>query len=234
MTSFQIVKDSYNFSKNSLIQLIVYLSPPIALYTLLLGFVHPSETAFVGVSPYSTVISSGGETAILSIILRIISCLYNGLFILFVYNKSVSKELSYKKLYSPAFKLLIPLFILDLIVNAAANAGFLILVIPGIWISLRLSYSYIFLIVKEVSPLEAVKLSFSFTKDKMKILSQSVLMFVIPYILALILLSSIVLSNQLTDRFFWAIFTIDFLVFPFVNIILIRIFLLSASYNTEK
>ena len=69
------------------------------------------------------------------------------------------------ELIAAAFKLWWPFYLLTVIQMALGAFGFILFIVPGIWIITRLSFAEFFLVLNGLNPLEAIRKSFETTKQ---------------------------------------------------------------------
>lgn len=79
-------------------------------------------------------------------------------------GKGVKLELLWNSISD--FKLLAFYFLTSLIVGFAVGIGFVLLVIPGIFLMVKLAFSMYFVVDKNLGPVEAIKASWDMTKGK--------------------------------------------------------------------
>ena len=68
-------------------------------------------------------------------------------------------------LLAASLKIWVPFVLLTLLVGVLIGIGLVLLIIPGIWVAIRLSLSEVFLVVGGMKPIDAISASFATTKE---------------------------------------------------------------------
>jgi hypothetical protein len=152
--------------------------------------------------------------------------------LIFLFNSILKgSELSLKECISKAI-LYFPLFFVTVIVTRLlATGGFLLLIIPGIILSARLSLSKFYFLLTDDGPIEAIKHSLKQTKGYVNAIISTMLVAAIPLIIAftLFLLGHFIINVHLEFSSFVSIFIFGIILglyAVFFLIVLFRIFCL--------
>ncbi len=150
--------------------------------------------------------------------------IYTAALILFM-AKSANKEHSKNiNLIASSLKLWWPFFILTVFSIFLSVVGFVLFIIPGIWVAVRLTFAEFFLILYGKDPWEAIRQSFKITKQYFWLLFSFLISFIFIYAIFDYLIDYTInnLILSITANSFCA------LIMLFFNVILFRIFMVAV------
>ena len=108
--------------------------------------------------------------------------LYTGAMILFLAKRTRHETPGYGQLLRESSALWWPLLILTLIAGIAVFFGVMLLILPGIWIAVRLSFAEIYLVAEGLSPLAALRKSHDATREVFWLILAIVVILYVPLI----------------------------------------------------
>ena len=154
--------------------------------------------------------------------------IYTAALILFIAKRTSHEYPSKISLLAASLKIWAPLVLLTLLVGILIAFGLILLIIPGIWVAIRLSLSEVFLVVGGLKPIDAISASFAATKEYFWIIFICIFLVMLPIYGMSYGLGYV--SENLTESYlfsfamelFIAIFTL------FVNVVIFRIFMLAG------
>lgn len=156
------------------------------------------------------------------------------LYLYFMKNIIFDTELSNKEIIKEGIKNLPPILFLTTVASILIYIASLALIIPGIYIALRFSYAWFYMVFEDLSPLEALKKSVLETKEELQYITISLGIVLIPSTLLIFFLFLLitlmfdgVLLSLITSLFF-------VIIFIFVQIILYRIYAECGNDLPEK
>ena len=91
--------------------------------------------------------------------------LYTAPLIMLIAKRTGHEHPSNASLLAASLKIWLPFVLLTLIVGILIGVGLMLLIIPGIWVAIRLSLSEVFLVVGGLKPIDAISASFATTKE---------------------------------------------------------------------
>lgn len=142
-----------------------YINNFRSMLAIILPIVIPAEV-ITGIYSYYFVtdIDSFSEQIIPSIIALISHPIYSLGIILFIASKTAGIKMGLKALFELGLKFWKPYLIIYVLLYLAVIAGLILLIVPGIIITVRLAFSEFHLIFDKLKPIDAMKLSWISTK----------------------------------------------------------------------
>lgn len=172
-----ILKDSSSFFLSNIKQ-ITLLCLPILLFGTILDralVLHYEKLLGMGVTTFASLI-----------LWLLIYPIYTGALILLITKRTHQEYPHYKDLILASLKIWYPLFLVSTFSTCMFLFGLMLFVLPGIWILVRLSFSEMFLVVRGLSPMEAIRQSYICTQQHFWIL----LVFFMPFLIIHFVLDS--------------------------------------------
>lgn len=155
--------------------------------------------------------------------------LYTGALILLLAKRTQHETPTNGQLLRAVFTLWWPLLVLTFIAGVAVFFGFLLLIIPGIWIAVRLAFAEIYLVVEGLTPLAAIRKSHDTTKELFRVILLAAASIYVPLI-ALSFLSEWMVDAYGGSSALGVIAdTVVAFLGLFVNVVIFRIYLLSRQ-----
>lgn len=108
---------------------------------------------------------------------------YTGALIMLMARRAQREHPSNRELTRAAIKTWQPLFLVHIIVSALKAMGFLLFIVPGIYISVRLAFAEFHLVLEGLKPMEAIQESFQTTRTYSGLILLLLAMFMIPILL---------------------------------------------------
>ena len=217
-----ILADAYRFFSGNFRQLTVLFLPIMTIVTLL-GLVPE----MAGNEEITTVFWQ-------ALIYFLLYPFYAGAMILFLAKSTRHETTGYGQLLRESSALWWPLLMLTLIVGIAVLFGFALLILPGIWIAIRLSFAEIYLVVEGLSPLAALRKSHEATREVFWLILAIVVILNVPLIGLSILLDFLVDASG--GGSVLKIITESIVAFLglFVNVAVFRIYLLQKLEQAQE
>lgn len=131
--------------------------------------------------------------------------IYTGALILLMAKRAQREHPVNRELTASAVRIWQPMFMVHLLGSGMTALGFMLLVLPGIYIAVRLSFAEFFLVLENARPIEALQKSFQATRPYFILLLILLALFMIPLVLLTFVLGEV--TRQLNAG-------------PFLNIIL--------------
>ena len=151
MNLLDILADAYRFYIGNLRQM-------VALFLPILLIVSALEQAL-------TVTSDATSVFWVALVNLLFYPLYTGPLLQLLARRTQHETPSNAQLLSSALRFWWPLLALTFLVGAMVAFGLMLLIIPGIWIAVRLSFAEIYLVVEGLGPLAALRKSHDTTKE---------------------------------------------------------------------
>ena len=141
-----------------------------AYFSSLAIFVLPFFLISASTSLYTVLDPKSQFSNILHVIdISILSPLLNGGLLLLIHSLvNTDDKISFTKVITLCFPFWFSLFIVSFISETAISIGFLLLILPGIWIMIRLFLAPLYVLFQGLSANEAIKTSFIDSKDLFK------------------------------------------------------------------
>jgi hypothetical protein len=159
--------------------------------------------------------------------------LYTGALILLLAKRTQHESPTNGQLLRAAFTLWWPLLILTFIVGVAVIFGFMLLIIPGIWIAVRLAFAEIYLVVEGLTPLAAMRKSHDTTKELFWVILLAVVIVYVPLIAFSFLLEWMVETYGGSSALGIIGDTVVAFLGLFVNVVIFRIYLLHGQNSPQ-
>ena len=155
MRTTEVLWDSYRFWSGNFSQ-ITSLCLPFIFASVLLG--HVLERSWEG----SWIIG-----AYLPLFVEVLVYpVYAGALILYIASRTKGKSPGNVEVLTAALSIWFPLFVLTAIWTTLFLGGLLLLVLPGIWILVRLAFSQFLIVLTNATPIEAIRQSVGLTRNQ--------------------------------------------------------------------
>ncbi len=159
--------------------------------------------------------------------------LYTGALILLLAKRTQHESPTNGQLLRAAFSLWWPLLLVTLMVGVAVIFGFMLLIIPGIWMAVRLAFAEIYLVVEGLTPLAAMRKSHDTTKELFWVILLAVVIVYVPLI-ALSFLSEWMMDTYGGSSALGIVAdTMIAFLGLFVNVVIFRIYLLHGQNSAQ-
>jgi len=183
---------------------------------------------------FNNIVLAGGggsdETGVSSFMLATmvnlaLNPIYTAALILMMAGRAARQQPRNSELVSAAMGRYVPLLLLTLVQMGLMWMGILMMVIPGIWIAVRLSFSDFFLVLEGMDPREAIVRSFQMTKRFFFPILIALALFALPLFALGMLMNNLLAASQ-ADKILMVIIdtTIGFMTL-FLHVIMFRIFM---------
>ncbi len=170
----------------------------------------------------------------------LINPIYTAALILLMEKRAKRETPNNKDLLSEAIQIWQPLFILNIIIAVIlypalflAFQGWPLILIPAIFVAVRISFSEFYLVLEEVKPLEAIKLSFNATQPYFFHILMLFILFIMPLWL-IKFVAAVNLANPEIDafRYIFSGTSIAFMAL-FIDVLMFRVYMSATQKNHE-
>ena len=127
-----------------------------------------------------------------------------------------------------------PLLMLSVIEMAFIWTGFMALIIPGVWILVRLSFAKFHLILDRVDPKAAILKSFQTTRGHFGIIAASLALFALPLFLLSLLIAQLIGSEQASPLLLMLVDTAILFAALFIEVVMFRIFMQAVKVGRTQ
>ena len=150
---------------------------------------------------------------------------YTGALILLMAKRAQRETPTNKELTSTAIKVWHPLFMLNIISSGLKALGYMLLIVPGIYLSVKISFAEYHLVLEGRKPIEAIQKSFETTRPYFLPILILKALFVIPLFLLTIALG--VMSQNLNLNLVLNLILSTLLAFLslFVDVVMFRVYM---------
>ena len=211
-----ILRDSFHFYVGNIAQ-IALLCLPILSIVILIQYLLFTIPDF-DLAPF--------VSAVLDLLFYPI---YTAALILFIAKRTSHEYPSKISLLAASLKIWVPFVLLTLLAGILIGCGLILLIIPGIWVAIRLSLSEVFLVVGGLKPFEAINASFAATKEYFWIIFVCIFLVMLPIYGMSYGLRYV--SENFTESYLVSFGMELFIAFVtlFVNVVIFRIFMIAGS-----
>ena len=156
---------------------------------------------------------------------------YTGGLILLMARRAQREQPANRELTAAAIKIWQPLFVVHVLCSGATALGFMFLVVPGVYLAVRLAFAEFFLVLEGARPIEAIQKSFRATRPYFIILLVLLALFMTPLVLLTLVLDQIL--QQLNTGPILNILLSTLLAFLglFVDVVKFRVFMSARQEN---
>lgn len=105
---------------------------------------------------------------------------YKGALIMLMARRAQREHPANKELTGAAIKNWQPLFLIHIIISGLKAMGFMLFIVPGIYLSVRLAFSEFHLVLEGLKPVDAIQKSFQATRSYSGLILLLLAMFMIP------------------------------------------------------
>ena len=215
MTAFKlIISDSLHFFLSNLRQIAA-----VSLPFLLLG---AAVNNLVFSSPEATQEAARFLPVIVNLALKPV---YTAALILMMARQAYQERPSTPELLRSALGHYAPLLMLSVIEMALVWTGFMALIVPGVWILVRLSFAKFHLILDRVDPKAAIFKSFQMTRGHFGIIVASLAIFALPLFLLSLMLAQLIGDDQASPLALMMVDTAILFAALFIEVVMFRIFM---------
>ncbi len=130
-----------------------------------------------------------------------------------------------QELFALALKSWQSLLILHLLGSLMALFGLTLLVLPGIWIMVRLSFSEFYLVLENLNPIEAIRKSFMATRKHMLTIFLLILVFLFPAVGFSFIFGQLIADIPQAEAIMAIAGTITSFYMLFVDVLIFRVFM---------
>jgi hypothetical protein len=116
---------------------------------------------------------------------------YTGALILLMAKRAQREQPVNRELTAAAVKFWQPLFVVHLLCSGVTALGFMLLVVPGVYLAVRLAFAEYFLVLEGARPIEAIQKSFQATRPYFVILLILLALFMTPLVLLTLILDQV-------------------------------------------
>lgn len=171
----QVLIDSWNFLKNNAKELCSFMLPVFALgmITGVIGAINPES----------------GVLSVLSVIQVLIGPLFTGGLLLLIANISRGEYPPHKVMLTQALPFWMTIFSVSILTGIAIGLGFIFMIIPGIWLLLRLFLAPLYVVFQNKPVTEAISTAFADSKDHLLPFFQILIPFIVLGIVFLMLVT---------------------------------------------
>jgi hypothetical protein len=214
-----ILADSYDFFSGNFRQIAGLFLPMLLGVTLLEHVIMATVTT----APLFWAVLAG----------MLLYPLYTGAMILLLTRRTQHETPGNGQLLRAALTLWWPLVVLTFIASAVVFSGLLLLIIPGIWVAVRLAFAEIYVVVEGLMPLAAMRKSHDTTKELFWVILLAVACVYAPLIM-LSYLSQWMMETY-EDGSVLGVITDTVVAFLglFVNVVIFRIYLLKGMSRSK-
>lgn len=194
-----IITDAFFFFRNHLVQISSLCLPWLLAVALVDVLITAASDPSKGIGPLYLLAWMFN---------LLIYPIYTAALILLMAKRAQLEQPNNKTLVASAIKIWQPFFVVHIIGAGLTALGLFLLVLPGIYVAVRLSFAEFYLVLEDVKPLDAIQKSFQATQ---------------PYFFQILLLLVLFLTPLWMINFFIADLLSNQEVGPFVNILVATI-----------
>lgn len=151
--------------------------------------------------------------------------IYTGALILLMAKRAQREQPANRELTAAAIKIWQPFFMLHIIGSGLKALGFMLLIIPGIYILVRLSFAEFYLMLEGLKPLEAIQKSFETTRPYFGPILLLKAMFVIPLVMLTFALGGMLQAFSLGPVYNVLLSTLIAFLTLFVDVVMFRVYM---------
>ena len=157
--------------------------------------------------------------------------IYTGALIQLMARRARQETPTNKELTSAAIKVWQPLFMVHIMGSGLTALGFMLLILPGVYLAVRLSFAEFFLVLEGVKPIEAIQKSFQATRPYFGVILILLIIFMTPLVLLTFVLSIVLQQYSLGPIFNVFISTLIAFLTLFVDVVMFRVYMSARQEN---
>jgi hypothetical protein len=157
--------------------------------------------------------------------------IYTGALIVLMAKRAQREQPVNRELTAAAIKTWQPLFLVHIISSGMTALGFMLLVLPGVYIAVRLSFAEFFVVLDGVKPIEAIQKSFQATRPYFGVILILLTLFMIPLVLLTFTLSGVMQKIDAGPVFNVLLSTLIAFLGLFVDVVKFRVFMSARQEN---
>lgn len=222
----QALTDSWGFFRRHLGALSVIVLPiviPLQVGMSLYGSANPEQEM------------SSSEMMVTTLLGLAVYAFYLGAVIFYIASVTTGQRRSTAELYRLALRYWAPLLLLMFLVAFAVFGGFMLLVVPGVLLMLKLAFAEFDLLLNGSSPTDALKTSWELTKNRKGTLFGGYVIITLAIYVPLFVLEALLAGFQVTH---WAVYattaTVTTLCNLFYTIFAFRVYDLTLAKQREE
>lgn len=219
LSSKSVVIDSYRFVVSNIKSLVVLFVP-------VLLFLSAVETVTDASGGYYFLISALFDLFFYPLIIAV--------FIKYVAQRWFQKPVAYREIVNESFMIWWPVFQVWFFTSAAVALGFLLLIVPGIWVAIRLSFSLYYTVIVRLDPNTSLKQSFYITKDAFWVILKSASFFLVPVLLIEVVLQSSIDNYVMSSILNLVLITATSFYYLIWYVVVFRVFMVTVLLETNK
>jgi len=151
--------------------------------------------------------------------------IYTGALIMLMAKRAQREQPVNKDLTAAAMKTWQPLFMVHIIRSGMTALGFMLLIVPGVYILVRLSFAEFHLVLEDLKPIEAIQKSFQTTRPYFGLILLLLAMFMIPLVLLTFVLGGVLQELNLSPVFNVVLSTLIAYLTLFVDVVMFRVYM---------
>jgi hypothetical protein len=158
---------------------------------------------------------------------------YTGALICLMARRAQREQPVNRELTAAAIKIWQPLFLVHILGSGMTALGFLLLVVPGIYVAVRLSFAEFYLVLEGIKPIEAIQKSFQATRPYFGQILILLAMFMIPLIALTFLLGGLMQRLNSGPVLNIVLSTLIAFLGLFVDVVKFRVYMSASQQNTR-
>jgi hypothetical protein len=186
-----LLKDSWRFFKLHIISIFMIIYPLLIVNNFLYAITDSSST----LEEYALWLS-----VIPGILLYPVS---QGIIILYMSSTISGERFTHKQYYQQSVKLWFPLFSLYIIVIIALIGGFMLLIIPGIIVMIRITFAEFNCVMSKEGPIESIFSSWAETKNHFWLLLKGLGVLILSLIITSFIIETVINFLGLNNYILW-------------------------------
>ena len=151
--------------------------------------------------------------------------IYTGALIMLMAKCAQREQPANRELTAAAIKIWHPLFMIHIIGSGLSALGFMLLIVPGVYILVRLSFAEFHLVLEGLKPIEAIQKSFKTTRPYFGLILLLLAMFMIPLVLLTFVLGGMLQELNLNPVFNVILSTLIAFLTLFVDVVVFRVYM---------
>ena len=157
--------------------------------------------------------------------------IYTGALIIFMAKRAQREQPENRELTAAAIKIWQPLFMVHIIGSGMTALGLMLLIVPGIYVLVRLSFAEFHLVLEGLKPLEAIQKSFQTTRPYFGLILLLLVMFMAPLVLLTFSLGSWLNDLNVSPVLNIFLSTLIAYLTLFVDVVIFRVYMSSRQEN---
>jgi hypothetical protein len=158
---------------------------------------------------------------------------YKGALILLMARRAQREQPANRELTEAAIKNWQPLFLIHVIISGLKAMGFMLFIVPGIYISVRLAFAEFHLVLEGLKPVEAIQKSFQTTRSYTGQILLLLTLFWVPIALSAVSLVSMLEVLKLDTAFNVILGTLVAFLTLIVDVVVFRVYMSARHDNAD-